>query len=167
RAGNTSDVPWAAMTTTPPAPFTMRVPKMAELVATHIRRQIVLGQLVEDDVLPSETALMEEFSISRPTLREAFRILESEGLITVRRGARGGARVHMPRADVAARYAASVLQANGVLLSDVYEARTIIEAPAAAILAERRSPEDIATLRRLCAEADAIEGNPMDYLEAH
>ena len=59
------------------------------------------------------------------------------------------------------------IHTNGVLLSDVYEARTIIEAPAAAILAERRSPEDIATLRRLCAEADAIEGNPMDYLEAH
>src|SRR5579859_1399256 len=84
----------------------VRVPKTAELVATHIRRQIVLGQLSQGDALPSETALMLEFNISRPTLREAFRILESEGLITVRRGARGGARVQEPSSEVAARYAA-------------------------------------------------------------
>jgi DNA-binding FadR family transcriptional regulator len=155
---------------TAPAPSTrnqLRIPKAAEIIAAQLRRQIVRHELAENEELPSEAELMDKFDVSRPTLREAYRILESEGLITVRRGARGGARVHMPRADVAARYAASVLQANGVLLSDVYEARTIIEAPAAAILAERRSPEDIATLRQLCAEADVIEGNPMDYLEAH
>jgi GntR family transcriptional regulator, transcriptional repressor for pyruvate dehydrogenase complex len=145
----------------------VRIPKAAELIAGHLRRQIVRRELSEDQELPSEAELMAQFDVSRPTLREAYRILESEGLITVRRGARGGARVHMPRADVAARYAAGVLQANRVLLSDVYEARTIIEAPAAATLAARRSPEDVAALRRVCAEADAIEGDPVEYLEAH
>lgn len=110
---------------------------------------------------------MAEFEVSRPTLREAYRILESEGLITVRRGARGGARVHMPHADVAARYTASVLQANRVLLSDVYEARTIIEAPAGGILARRRSPDDIAVLRRINEEAEIAAKDPVAFLEAH
>src|SRR5256885_7189092 len=73
--------------------LSVRVPKAAELVAGHVRSQIVRGELSEGDALPPESALMEQFDISRPTLREAFRILESEGLITVRRGARGGARV--------------------------------------------------------------------------
>jgi GntR family transcriptional regulator, transcriptional repressor for pyruvate dehydrogenase complex len=155
------------VTTSPVGIRQLRIPKAAELIAEHLRRQIVRHELSEDEELPSEAELMAKFDVSRPTLREAYRILESEGLITVRRGARGGARVHMPRADVAARYAASVLQANGVLLSDVYEARSIIEAPAAAILAERRSAEDIATLRKVYAEADAIEGDPVEYLEAH
>jgi GntR family transcriptional regulator, transcriptional repressor for pyruvate dehydrogenase complex len=155
------------VTTPPVGTRPLRIPKAAELIAAYLRRQIVRHELGEGEELPSEAELMAEFDVSRPTLREAYRILESEGLITVRRGARGGARVHMPRADVAARYAASVLQANGVLLSDVYEARTIIEAPAAAILAERSSPDDIAALRQLYAEADAIAGDPVEYLEAH
>jgi len=131
----------------------IRVPKTAELVANHIRRQIVDHQLREGDALPPETALMEEFSISRPTLREAFRILESEGLITVRRGARGGARVQEPSVDTAARYAGLVLQHRGTTLADVLEARVIVEAPAARILAERRDRATIAKrLSSLLAE---------------
>ena len=91
-----------------------------------------------DEALPPETALMEDFNISRPTLREAFRILESEGLITVRRGARGGARVQVPDAGVAARYAGLVLQSRGATVADVLNARVTVEAPAAGIVARRR-----------------------------
>ena len=116
----------------------VRVPKTAELVAAHIRRRIVRGELKEGDALPPESALMDEFAISRPTLREAFRILESEGLITVRRGARGGARVQIPTSEVAARYAGLVLQHRGTTLADVLDARVIVEAPAAGIVAGRR-----------------------------
>lgn len=133
----------------------VRVPKTAELVATHIRRQIILGRLREDDALPPENALMEEFSISRPTLREAFRILESEGLITVRRGARGGARVQEPSSDVAARYAGLVLQHRGTTLADVLDARVLVEAPAARMLAERRNRKTVA--KKLQALLDTNE----------
>jgi len=124
----------------------VRVPKTAELIADHIRRQIVRGELHEGDALPPENMLMEEFSINRPTLREAFRILESEGLITVRRGALGGARVHVPTAENAARYASLVLQHRGANLQDVLDARVIIEAPAAAMVAARR--DRVGPLRR-------------------
>jgi len=117
------------------APF--RVPKTGELVASHIRSRIVRGELLEDDALPSETNLMEEFSVSRPTLREAFRILESEGLITIRRGSRGGARVQVPSTEVAANYAGLVLQHRGATVADVLNARTAIEPHAAGMVATR------------------------------
>src|SRR3954452_16525391 len=116
----------------------IRGPKIGELVAGHIRNRIVRGELKPDEALPPESTLMQEFAVSRPTLREAFRILESEGLITVRRGARGGARVQVPTSDVAARYAGLVLQYRGAMLADVFEARVIVEAPAAGIVARRR-----------------------------
>jgi GntR family transcriptional repressor for pyruvate dehydrogenase complex len=60
---------------------TFRVPKMAEMISDHLRRQIVRGELSEGDVLPSEQELQTRFNVSRPTLREAFRILESESRI--------------------------------------------------------------------------------------
>ena len=116
----------------------IRVPKTAELVASHIRNRIVRGELERDEALPPENALMEDFNISRPTLREAFRILESEGLITVRRGSRGGARVQIPETNIAARYAGLVLQNRGATVADVLEARVIVESPAAGIVARRR-----------------------------
>lgn len=135
----------------------VRVPKTAELVAGHIRRQIVRGDLQEDDALPSESALMEQFNISRPTLREAIRILESEGLIRVRRGARGGARVQVPSGDVAAHYAGLVLQHRGATLADVLEARVIVEVPAARMLASRRDRAKIADELQRCLDDEAAD----------
>ncbi|MCX4706226.1 FadR/GntR family transcriptional regulator [Streptomyces sp. NBC_01373] len=145
----------------------VRVPKMAELVAAQLRRKIVRGELTEGEALPAETALMAEFAVSRPTLREAFRVLESESLISVRRGARGGARVQIPEGTVAARYAGVVLEYRGTTLKDVYDARTVIEAPCAGLLAERRTDEDLERLRAAVAEAELLMDDPSAFIRAH
>jgi DNA-binding FadR family transcriptional regulator len=133
----------------------VHVPKAAELVAGTLRRQIVRGELSEGDALPSETSLMDFYGVSRPTLREALRVLEAERLIKVHRGSHGGARVQSPNGDVAARYAALVLEHQGASMADVYEARTIIEPPCARILAQRRTKGDLALLWASIAEAEA------------
>jgi DNA-binding FadR family transcriptional regulator len=135
---------------------TVRVPKMAELVAQQLRRQIIRGELPEGAALPSEAALMVRFGVSRPTLREAFRVLESEGLINVRRGAHGGARVQVPNGEVAARYAGLLLEYRGTTLRDVFEARGVLEPPCARVLATRRSRSDIARLRENVDAARAV-----------
>jgi DNA-binding FadR family transcriptional regulator len=138
----------------------MRVPKTAELVATHLRRQIIRGELQEGDALPPESELMERFGVSRPTLREAFRVLESEALISVRRGARGGARVHTPNGDVAARYAGLVLQFRGATLADVYAARSAIELAALRALAARPSATRLKPLDRNLSDMDRQNDDP-------
>ncbi|GAB2857415.1 FadR/GntR family transcriptional regulator [Nocardioides pacificus] len=125
----------------------MRAPKTAELIAHHLRRQIVRGDLKPGETLPPEVQLMEQFGVSRPTLREAFRILETESLIGVRRGARGGAQVLEPDPMVAARHVGLLLQLQGTTVQDVYEARMVTEPPCARMLAERRSDQDVADLR--------------------
>ena len=134
----------------------VRVPKTAELVAARIRRQIIRGEVEEGDALLPEAELMAEFGVSRPTLREAFRILESESLISVTRGSRGGARVHPPDIRVAARYAGLYLQYAGVTLEDVQDARIVIEPPAARRLAERKDAKAIARLRALTEEEATV-----------
>ena len=81
---------------------------------------------------------MGQFGVSRPTLRKAFRILEAEDLISVKRGSRGGARVTQPSLSVAARYVGLLLQVQGTTIADVYEARMVLEARACARLLARR-----------------------------
>lgn len=145
----------------------VRAPKTAELVAAHLRRRIVKGELKEGDALPPETALMEQFGVSRPTLREAFRVLEAELLISVRRGARGGARVHTPNVDVAARYAGLVLEHRGTMLADVFEARSIIESPCVALLARHHTADQMRQLWDAVERAEAVLDDPNRMIRVH
>jgi GntR family transcriptional repressor for pyruvate dehydrogenase complex len=145
----------------------LHVPKMAEVIVKRLRRQIVRGELVEGETLPSEQELQARFGVSRPTLREAFRILESESLITVRRGAHGGALVRVPDTDVAARYAALILEHRATTLDDVYEARIVIEPAAVGLLAAKRTEDDVRQLRDALAEHDALLDQPNRLIRSH
>jgi len=124
----------------------LREPKMADRVATVLRRMFIRGEIPEGTMLPSESELMERFGVSRPTLREAFRVLESESLIVVQRGVRGGARVTRPRRETLARYAGVILEYEGVTLRDVYDARIALETPMVVQLATERNAKAIAEL---------------------
>lgn len=137
----------------------IRIPKTAELVADSIRKQILGGELKEGDTLHNEAQIIEDFAVSRPTVREAFRILESEKLISVSRGSRGGARVHVPKAEQVARYAGFVLQSKGVNYHDVYAARTLIEPPAAGVVADTRWKDGPEILREVIAQQRARHGD--------
>ena len=146
----------------------VRAPKTAELIASHLRGQIVRGELATGQILPSEGALMEAFGVSRPTLREAFRILETESLINVRRGSRGGARVVAPDVAVAARYVGLLLQVTRTTIADVQQARMVIEPAAAGLLASRRTRADLDDLTGCVADLAALadSGGPPAGAEA-
>ena len=136
----------------------VRAPKTSELVAAQLRRQIVRGTVQPGQKLPPETQLMEQFGVSRPTIREAFRILETERLIVVRPGSRGGAQVIAPDLTVAARWVGLLLQLQGATIDDVYEARKVAEPVCAGLLARGRTEQDLADLAAVVAEIEsAIE----------
>jgi GntR family transcriptional repressor for pyruvate dehydrogenase complex len=114
----------------------VRSPKTAEIVADTLRRMIVEGQLKDGDFLPYEAELMNHFQVSRPSLREAVRVLESDRLVEVRRGSRTGARIRVPGPEIVARPAGFLLALAGTTLADVMTARMGIEPYAARLLAE-------------------------------
>ena len=131
---------------------TVRSPKTAELVAGTLRRMVVDGQLTDGDFLPTEAELMTHFGVSRPTLREAVRVLESERLVEVRRGSRTGARVRVPGPEIVARPAGLLLELSGATIADVLVARSGIEPLAVRLLAEAASPAAIDELEAMLAD---------------
>lgn len=137
--------------------------KIAERVAAELRREIVTGKLQPGDKLHSERDLQDQFGISRPTLREALRMLESESLIVVARGQYGGARVTEQDPTVIARQVGACLQMQGTTLRDVWQARSIIEPGAARMLAENPSDEAIAAMRENVADAQTAIDDPVAY----
>jgi DNA-binding FadR family transcriptional regulator len=139
-------------------------PKAAAVVAATVRNRIVRGELREGDALPPESELIAEFGISRPSVREALRVLESESLITLQRGARGGARVHAPSAATAARYAGAVLQTQGIALEDVYQAGRLIELCAVDLLAARADPVEVAGLREFLVREEQTIPDPVEFV---
>lgn len=119
----------------------------SESLAEQIRGQIATGALKPGDMLPSETALLEVHGVARPTMREALRILESDGLVSIVRGINGGARVKEPDLAILARRAGLHLQLRGTHLDALTEAQRLIQPGAVALAAARRDPEALARLR--------------------
>jgi DNA-binding FadR family transcriptional regulator len=144
----------------------IRVPKAAELIAEKLRRRIVLGELSAGDALLSEAEMMVEFNVSRASLREAFRILEAESLIEVKRGAHGGARIRLPTDEAAAKTIGVLLQIRGATLEEILDALLIIEPPLMNALATRRTDEDLAVFRALLEQERALLGDFSRYGQA-
>lgn len=111
--------------------------RTAEIVADELRQQIINGSLRDGDLLPGQKQLVEHFDVSLVSVREALRILETEGLVSVRRGNRGGAVVHAPARTSAAYMLGLVLQSDSVPVTDLRTALTELE-PSCAALAARR-----------------------------
>src|ERR1051325_5810866 len=123
-----------------------RTPKSGEMIAERLRRQIARGELAIGERLPPEDELTATFGIARTTLREALRILESQGLLEIRRGRTGGPVVTMPRIDALAEGLAVTLQLRGATAGDLDAARQLIEPSLAAQLAQHHTDDDLAVI---------------------
>lgn len=135
-------------------------PRVAEMVADILRARIVAGELEDGAFLPKQDDLIAEFGVSRPSIREAMRILETEGLVSVRRGNVGGAQVHAPKFDPAANMLGLVMQAQQVTLADLAAAIQTIEPACAARCARAASKAQVATLVALNdAARDELDDN--------
>ena len=115
------------------------------------------GDLADGDRLPAQDDLLAEYGVGRPSLREALRILESEGLLSVQRGNVGGAIVHRPTSQMAANALGMVLQADRVTLADVADGLKLLE-PLCAEMCARRADRNktVVPVLRAIHEASLI-----------
>jgi len=135
----------------------IRARKLSHLVADALRTRIGNGELSPGDGLPSEAELLQLFGVSRPTLREALRVVESEGLIALGRGSRSGARVLGPSIEATTRFGEMYLASRKTTLGAVHQVRTMLEPPWVALLATRPKAELVRALREcVVAEQSAL-----------
>jgi len=143
-----------------------RSPKLTAVVADMLRRKIITGELQAGDNLPPEPELMAQLGVSRPTLREALRVLESESLIRPRRGSRSGAEVCAPSVELSARYMGFVLQHQGVSIEDVLKARLVVEPPLAGLVAAARNKKHLSALQQALEREEAALPDNVAFGEA-
>lgn len=137
-----------------------------EFVADRLRSRLVRGELKPGDKLPSEADLMTHYNVSRPTLREAIRILEFEALVVVSRGVGGGVRVRTPSYGALTHAIALALGLRGATLQDVFQTRIIIEPQAARFAAENSAASCAEALRRLHETESAVSAEDFSVYNA-
>ncbi|MGI9370381.1 MAG: FadR/GntR family transcriptional regulator [Ruegeria sp.] len=120
-------------------------------IAQAIRDAIVSGDLIVDERLPSEAELADQFQVSRSTVREALKRLAAQSLIRTQRGATGGAFVNRLNFEDAHSQQITtstlLLSMNAVSFDTACEARYALERACAHLSAERRTADQLATMR--------------------
>lgn len=133
--------------------------RISEVIVEQIRQLMRQGELKQGDRLPAERDLCEYFGVSRVTVREALRMLESSGLVEIRVGARGGAFVTTPTSDRVGDGLADLLSLSVISAANVTEVRLILELGIVPLVCERATEEDLSALDEICdRSAQALEG---------
>jgi GntR family transcriptional regulator, transcriptional repressor for pyruvate dehydrogenase complex len=141
-----------------------RAPKVSQKVAMAVVEDIVSRGLRAGDRLPPEAEMMERYKISRASLREGLRLLETYGVITIRQGQRGGPEIGSLDPGDVARALSLFLRLYGATYRDVFAARLLVEPVLTRIAAEQQAPERMSALRALL---DLESETPAaDYVEA-
>jgi GntR family transcriptional repressor for pyruvate dehydrogenase complex len=127
-------------------------------VAERIRATIFKDKLALFQRMPSERDLAAQFGVSRVVVREAIRTLETSGLVTVKKGPKGGIFVTQDYERPIVDTITNLLAGGEATLDDLFEMRLLIEPYAAARLAEAGSEADFALLESKIGAAEREHG---------
>jgi len=149
--------------------FTKMVPKKSyQHVVEQIQTAIIDGELKQGDRLPSEMKLKDVFDTSRGTVREALRVLEQKGLISIRTGVKGGAVIKAANTEAMSDSMALLIRHGNVSLPHLAEFRELLEGHVAQQAARLANKEDIQNLKDILAKIEAlIQTEPMGWDEFH
>ncbi|HZN82639.1 MAG TPA: GntR family transcriptional regulator [Mycobacterium sp.] len=139
--------------------------KISEMLADRLRASILGDGLAPGDLLSSEQELISRYGVARGTVREALRLLESEGLIEIRRGRSGGILVREPDLNQVSRSVGVWLAMRGTTMRQLLDFRLLIEPFAAEAAAMSATPEQRNWLIRI-AEQPA-EGGLIHAADLH
>ncbi|GAA1218625.1 FadR/GntR family transcriptional regulator [Pseudonocardia alaniniphila] len=132
------------------------------MIVDQVRALMRAGLLVAGDRLPSERELGDRFGVSRVTVREALRTLETHGLVTIRVGIHGGAYITAPTGVRVIESIADVLALSVNEAADVVEARQAFELGILPVVCDRADQNDIQDLFAICDRSEAVHSTNGD-----
>jgi GntR family transcriptional regulator, transcriptional repressor for pyruvate dehydrogenase complex len=135
----------------------IREPRLSDKVAEMMRRTIISRELPSGTALPSERELGEQFGVSRTVIREAVRSLAAKGIVEVRSGS--GLRVAAVDETTALQSLSWFIRGGRLEYPKVHEVRSMIEVEMAALAAERRTDEQLQTMRDAHAHFQSVVDN--------
>lgn len=136
---------------------------MSETIARKIKRDISKGALRPGEKLPAERDMAQRFKTSRVSVREAYRSLEELGLLTIRRGAEGGAFIAEFDHTPVRKSLSLMLRLGKTTNEEITEARQLIEPPVARLAAQRARPEDIEQLLKVVDQQESALARRGNY----
>lgn len=139
-----------------------RTRKLGEVIAYAIKRDIAERGWPVGELLGNQAELMRRYGVSRSTLREAVRQVERHGIAHMRRGVGGGLVIQQPARDSVVLAVASYLELVAVSLSELFEAREVIESLMIGLICERVTDADLRRLRTMLDELLAAPSDDVD-----
>lgn len=122
-------------------------------VAEQLRDAILRNEVASGDRLPSEAELVQLFGVGRSTVREALRLLASEGLLVSKRGVNGGTFILRPDTSQVEDFLGTSLgrltSSSQLTIEEILEAWELLEPPVAELAARRRTDHQAETLEHL------------------
>lgn len=142
-----------------------REESLASRVARELEQLILQNRLAIGERLPSERDLSEQFGVSRTVIREAVRTLSAQGLLEVKTGS--GTVVRRPTSEAAAESMSRLLatRPDWHNRARIIEVRRVLEVAIAGFAAERRTPEDLASLTAILTQAAERLDDPETFVQ--
>jgi len=121
--------------------------RIYEEIVRQVKQLIAEGRLKTGDRLPPERELAEKFVVSRTSVREALRALESLGFIEIRAGE--GTFVRAVSVDALVGPLALMMTSQREAIGELFEARRVLEPAIAALAASRATPDEVQEMERI------------------
>ncbi len=142
-----------------------RATNLYEDVVNEIKNAILSGKYKTGDALPSETALAQQFGVSRPVIREGIRVLQSRGFLEIRRGITGGAFVKELHQMPFMEDFADLIRYRRVKVDHLAKARLLLEPEVCRLAAQNASSKSLKEMQTLLDSYDVIkERDKLDTL---
>jgi GntR family transcriptional regulator, transcriptional repressor for pyruvate dehydrogenase complex len=144
---------------------TVRTDSASARIVDQVWAALFRGELKPGDYLGSEVQLAQKFGLSRVPVRDAFRTLQALGIIDIKVGARGGARIASGDSNRFAGALAVQLKLIGISIEEMFDAQIAIEVMAAELAAKRATTADLATLRSINEELQTYKTSNVRFTE--